>query len=271
MTQVVEIYKAYNGTGYFCLLFIAALIYLWFSEQNRSLRVLIVIVPTVIQILFFIPYFYMAYDMLDEGTYYRILWLLPMTLVIAYSAVRVISSHFRIGVAVVCLIIALSGTYAYTGMTFSKAENAYHIPEDVVRLCDMVRPKEGEEKIFVAFPPILVHFVRQYTTDILLPFGRDSMVASWKRAENPFFDLYMSHNKPADMLARYATEYQCEYIILDAKDDIVGDVTDYGLEEYGRVNDYIIYKNLSSSVWADPTETGYMNALFRDEENDDTD
>ena len=73
MTEVVEIFKAYNGTGYFCLLFIAALIYLWFSEQNRSLRVLIVIVPTVIQILFFIPYFYMAYDMLDEGTYYRIL------------------------------------------------------------------------------------------------------------------------------------------------------------------------------------------------------
>lgn len=266
MTEIVEIFKAYNGTGYFCLLFIAALIYLWFKEEDRHLRVLLVIVPTVIQILFFIPYFYMAYNMLDEGTYYRILWLLPMTVVISYSAVKVIGNHFALGVAVGCLIMVLSGSFAYTGMTYSRAENAYHLPEEVIELCDMVRPEEDDERIFVAFPPELVHFVRQYTTDIMLPFGRDSMVSSWKRVDNPLFDLYMSHEMAADKLAEYSTEYWCDYVILAGNDVLVGVPSDFGLEEYGRVGEYTVYKNLASHLWHEyDNDSGIINANFREE------
>ena len=266
MTEIVEIFKAYNGTGYFCLLFIAALIYLWFKEEDKQLRMLFVVVPTVIQILFFIPYFYMAYNMLDEGTYYRILWLLPMTVVISYSAVKVIGTHFRLGVAVVCLIMVLSGSFAYTGMTFSRAQNAYHLPDDVIELCDMVAPGEEDERIFVAFPPELVHYVRQYTTDIMLPFGRDSMVSSWKRVDNPLFDLYMSHEMAADKLAQYATDYWCDYVILNDDDVVIGNVEDFGLEEYGRVGTYTVYRNKSSDIWHNyDVDGGVINANFKEE------
>ena len=266
MTEIVEIFKAYNGTGYYCLLFIAALIYLWFKEEDKQLRMLFVIVPTVIQALFFIPYFYMAYNMLDEGTYYRILWLLPMTVIIAYSAVKVIGTHFRLGVAIVCLIMVLSGTFAYTNVTYSFAENAYHLPDDVIELCDMVRPEAEDERIFVAFPPELVHYVRQYTTDIMLPFGRDSMVSTWKRVENPLFDLYMAHEMNADKLAQYATDYWCDYVILADDDVIIGDPADYGLEEYGRVGEFTVYKNLASHLWHEyDNDAGFINANFREE------
>ena len=110
MTETLEILKAYNGTGYYGMLFIASLLYLYFTEEDTHTKKILVIVPTVIQILFLIPYFYMIYNKLDEGTYYRLLWLLPTTLVIAYTACKIIDTHTRLGVIVMAVILALSGT-----------------------------------------------------------------------------------------------------------------------------------------------------------------
>ncbi len=265
MTQIVEIFKAYNGTGYYCLLFIAALMYLWFAEENKSLKMLLVTVPTVIQVVFFIPYFYMAYNKLDEGTYYRILWLLPMTLVIAYSAVKVIGNHLRLGVALVCLLFMLCGTYTYMGVVFNRAENAYHLPDEVISLCDMVKPDEEGKRIWVAFPPELVHYVRQYTTDIMLPFGRDSMVESWKRLDNELFDIYMGHDIYADRLVSVSTDYQCDYVIVGRDKNVIGDVTDYGLKEIGSTMNYIVYSNLDNAIWYEIGPENYQSRLYREE------
>ena len=52
MREIIEIFKAYNGTGYYCILFIIALIYLWFTEEDKRIRALLIYTPTVIQILF---------------------------------------------------------------------------------------------------------------------------------------------------------------------------------------------------------------------------
>ena len=173
MENIIDIFKAYNGTGYYCILFIAALIYLWFSEEDKSIRAILVIAPTIIQILFFVPYFYMLYNMLDEGTYYRILWLLPMTLVIAYAGCKVIGDNTKMGLFIMSMILIISGSLVYTSVNMSRAENLYHLPAEAVTVCDMVMPEEGEERVWVAFPPDMVHYVRQYSTEIQMPYGRD--------------------------------------------------------------------------------------------------
>ena len=79
MQTIMTIFKDYGGSGYFSILFLLALIYLGFTEEDRRIKTLFVYIPAVILILFFLPPFYMLYNRLDEGTYYRILWLLPMT------------------------------------------------------------------------------------------------------------------------------------------------------------------------------------------------
>lgn len=260
MTDILEIFKAYNGTGYYCILFMAAIIYLWFTEEDNHIRVLLVIVPAIIQCLFFVPYFYMAYNRLDEGTFYRILWLLPMTLVIAYACCRIIGNHTRLGVICMAVLLALSGTCVYTSDIVSFAENPYNLPDELIELCDMVKPDEGEERVWVAFPPVLVHFVRQYTTDIMLPFGRDSMVDSWKRLDNPLYNLYMSPCMPASDLAKSATDYSCHYIVVDRDADILGDIRDFDFAEYGSTENYIVYRNNNVPLWnkGDEQDGSYM-------------
>ena len=256
MTEILDIFKAYNGTGYYCILFIAALIYLWFREEDKHIKVLLVIVPAVIQVAFFIPYVYMVYNALDEGTYYRVLWLLPMTLVIAYTGCNIIGNHTKVGVITFALILAFSGTCVYTNANVTFAENEYNIPSEVVELCEIVKPVEGQERVWVAFPPILVHYVRQYTTTIQLPFGRDSMVDSWKKLDNPLFDLYMSPNMPADRLTQYATDYQCHYIIVDKESEIIGQLSDYGMSYVDSTDNYDVYRNENVPLWYKTKETG---------------
>lgn len=270
MTDILEIFKAYNGTGYYCILFIAALIYLWFTEEDRNIRILLVIVPTIIQVLFFIPYFYFIYTKLDEETYYRILWLLPMTLVIAYTSCKVIGSHTRLGVAIMVVILALSGTCVYTSNIVSFAANEYKLPEEVVTICDWVKPKEDEERIWVAFPPILVHYVRQYTTSIQLPFGRDSMVDAWKKIDNPLFELYMSPNMPADRINKYSNQYLCQYIVLEKEKEVIGDVTDYNFELIGSTENFLVYRNHNVPLSLKDLEVDYYTYIgLYDNESDD--
>lgn len=245
MEAIIEIFKAYNGTGYYCILFIIALIYLWFTEEDKRIKALLVYAPTLIQVVFFVPYFYMIYDRLDEGTYYRILWLLPMTVVIAYAGCRVIGVHTRMGLALLSGILIMSGTYVYKSVYMTPAENAYHLPQEVVDICEMIRPEEGRERVWAVVPTDLAHYVRQYTTTIQLAYGRDSMVQSWKRLENPLYDLYLEPVIDLGELSEYATEYNCNYVVIDKERILTGGTPEeHELARIGATTHYDVYRNL---------------------------
>lgn len=243
MQTIIETYKAFGGMGYYHILFLLALVYLAFTEEDKRVRVLLVYTPAFVQLLFFAPPFFSLYSTLDRGTYYRILWLLPMTVVIAYAACRLIGKHMRLGVVLVGILLVISGKYVYDSVYITPAENPYHLPQETIELCDMIKPGPEEERIWASFPVDQVHFVRQYTTTIQMPFGRDSIVESWDRAEHPLFDLYCMAEIPADELATEATKAYCHYIVLLKTQVITGDPTAHGIEYFGETENYVVYRN----------------------------
>lgn len=244
MNTVIEIFKEYNGTGYYCILFIIALIFLWFTEEDKKIRALLIYTPMIIQVLFFFPYFYLLYNRLDDGTYYRILWLLPMYVVIAYAGCKLIGVHTKIGLALLAAILVMSGTYVYKSAYMSPAENEYHLPQEAVDICEMIRPEEGRERVWAAFPTDLVHFVRQYTTTIQMPFGRDSMVESWVKSENALYDLYIQPIIDVEQLSELATEYYCNYVIMDKEKILTGGtMQEYEMKKIGETEHYDVYRN----------------------------
>jgi len=250
MNTILEIFKLYNGTGYYCILFIISLIYLWFVEEDKRLRALLVYTPVIIQVLFFVPYFYMIYNKLDEGTYYRILWLLPMTVVIAYAGCKLIGVHTKIGLALLSVILVMSGTYVYSSVYMSVAENEYHLPQEAIDVCEMMIPEEGRERVWAVVPTDLAHFVRQYTTRIQLAYGRDSMVASWLKYENAMYDLYTMPQMDMEELSRLAEEYYCNYIVLDKERVLTnGKPEDYDMILIGETLHYNVYRNKKVPFW----------------------
>ena len=251
MQTIMTIFKDYGGTGYYTILFVLALIYLGFTEEDKRVRTILVYIPAIMMVLFFLPVFYMLYNQLDEGTYYRILWLMPMTVVIAYAGCKLIGHHVKLGVLIACIVIVISGTYVYNSPYISKAQNPYHLPQETVEICEMIRPAEGEERVWAVFPAEQVHFVRQYTTTIQMPYGRESIEASWdfECIKNPLYVLLQKEVIPAEELSELSIEYYCNYIVLLKSMKVEGDLQEYGIELIGETENYLVYRNTPVAFW----------------------
>lgn len=249
MTTIISTFKDYSGVGLYSILFLISLVYLAYNEEDKWVKNIFVYIPVVIQILFFVPLFYMFYNKLDEGTYYRILWLLPMSIVIAYAGCKAIGRHIKLGLLIGCVVIAISGSYVYASQYMSKAENLYHLPQETVDICEMIRPAEGEERVWALFPAEQVHFVRQYTTTIQMPFGRDNLVESWDRIIHPLYTLLQQEVIPADELSELSIESYCNYIVLLKTMKVEGDLEDYGIVQIGETENYLVYRNTPVDFW----------------------
>lgn len=243
--ESVVIFKEYTGLRYIMLLYLAAVVWLLIREKNKTVRWILGVMPVLLLILFFVPHFRKAFVAigLDGETYYRILWMLPMGITIAYAASSIVKAHKRIGLAVMAALIAVSGTYVYQSQYISKAENLYHLPDVVIEICDFIHGDDSEGQIVAAFPSELVHFVRQYDANIRMPYGRESLVPSW----DYYNAVYEAMEKPEVIdtaeLAKAAREEYCNFIILPLARATTYPLEDEGFVLLANINDYLIYKD----------------------------
>ena len=175
---MIETFQKYSGSGMLVCWFLVAWFYLLICEKEKQRRVLFVYMPTVLLFFFFNPIFYRVFgNLTEEAIYFRFLWILPITAVIAYSTVKIYSKLKGIKQIVFAilslLIIMISGKLVYTNYLFEPAENVYHVPWEVVEICDTIEV-EGRE-VMAAFPMEFVFYVRQYSATVCMPYGRESI------------------------------------------------------------------------------------------------
>ncbi|WP_026652336.1 hypothetical protein [Butyrivibrio proteoclasticus] len=241
--------KLYMGNGALLVMFLAAAIYILATEKSIKKKVVLGIMPLVMVVGFLCPIIKKAYvKVFSDGTdtYYRLLWLVPIYLVIGFGACKAIfslkkSMHQRVALVVTLAVIAITGTFVYTGQYMSKAENLYHIPQSVVDVVDVIAPKEGEPRVRAAFPDEMVHFVRQYNTNILMPYGREMVVTQWDYYNSVYEVMVKPEVIDAEALVAATRETKCSYIILNEERAIDGDLTEQGLELVDTVDGYLIY------------------------------
>ena len=103
--------------------------------------------------------------------------------------------------------------------------------------------------MWALFPAEQVHFVRQYTTTIQMPFGRDNLVESWDRIIHPLYTLLQQEVIPADELSTLSIESYCNYIVLLKTMKVEGDLEDYGIVQIGETENYLVYRNTPVDFW----------------------
>ncbi len=241
--------KLYGGNGVLLFLLLASSIYLVVTEKSIKKKIMLGIIPLLILAGFLLPITKIVYvAAFDEGsdTYYRLLWLIPTYVTIAFALCKLIFSlkkamYQRIALVMTLAFIAVTGSLVYANNNVMLAENLYLIPQHVIDICDEIAPADGEPRVRAAFPSELVHFVRQYDTDILLPYGREMVVTQWDYY-NPVYEVM---EKPevidAEALLEATRETKCSYIILAENRKIDGDLVDMGLELVDTLHGYYIY------------------------------
>lgn len=270
---IIDIWKAYAGTGSLLVLFLLSLFYIWKKEERKDIRNLMVWGTVLIAAGFSCPLFRKIFvRLLDSETYYRVLWVLPIGVAIAYAGMLLLREesgrmvedtkegkqeenffHRKkrpwvqpVGLVVLAAVVALSGSLVYKSTYISKAENAYHIPQVVVDICDEILPEvvsEGEDgKVMAVFPSELIHFVRQYSSDVMMPYGREMLVERWGN-ERELFTLMEAETYDVEWIADKAIQNYCRYVILNSYKPKTEPMENYEYEMVRTVGAYEIYKD----------------------------
>ena len=269
------ILKNYGGTGFLLLLYVIALGYLLIREKNKYVRSIFVYAPILLIFGFLFPVSRKLYvAVLNEGnTYYRVLWLLPVSITLAYTGCSVIyrlGKRFErnarwisyAGALVGVAVIMLAGKYVYNSPHISKAENAYHLPQEVIDICDTIEANEGEISYnYATFPGDLVYYVRQYRTDIGLAYGRDMVEPVW--GYGIWNEAYMAIEGTDEIKAeelveitrRFPDEARASrFIILRDSKPIDQPLDELGLTFLGQFGQYKLYE--------DPVVTERMKEIY---------
>ena len=124
------------------LLFAAALVCCFFLGKEERHRLFW---PSVlVGIFFFNPVFYKYVGTrFLSGVYWRLLWMLPWTFVIAYAVVRM---AYRLGkqalrivvVAVACVCIFVTGKPVLSAETYGERSNVYELPQAAFMQCQTI-------------------------------------------------------------------------------------------------------------------------------------
>lgn len=244
---VAEQFNNYVGTGLIVIYYLAAVIYLWITEKNKSIRLLLLYAPLSVLVVFFNPWIAkLIVKFADEDIYYRLMWLVPVCITLSYAFVKLIrlfegkKRNFAIVAAVFLIIIG--GRLVYTDKDYSVAENEYHLPQEVVDICNTIIVPGRE--VMAAFPSDMLIFVRQYSAFVCMPYGWDEI------KERPDYELTKlrklidAEMVDASELANEGQMLGCHYLIVNSDHVINGSMSDYSFEKYAEVDGYTVYRNL---------------------------
>ena len=249
--EALKLFQEYMGTGLIMIWFLISLLYLWLTEKRKHIRVMFLYVPLVLLFVFFTPLVAKLVSGLADGEiYYRILWLLPVTPVIACAAVdfcgKLVGYRKYVGITAALILFMLSGSLIYRNPYFQKAENVYHVPTSVVDICDAIEVPGRE--VMAVFPGELLQYVRQYSNVVCMPYGRNIVVSKWI-VQNDLYDVMEQETIDAAELAELARKEQCAYIILPESKNLVGRLQDREYEEFARMHGYVIYKDATVDLY----------------------
>lgn len=245
MKALLEDVLLYNNESFLIPLFLIALLFLWMTEKDRKVRVVLLYFAAALSVVFLCPLYAWIGMKIDADVYYRVLWSLPMGILVCYSVVKLMT-RFRSTFAKVLiffmavLTIMINGDLVYTKSMHVKSGNAYHIPQIVIDVADALK-LENYRPIAV-LPAELLPFLRQYTADIFTPYGRNILEPAWT-FQNELYDAMEGDHDAYDVaeVARCARNHQCAFVVLSSRKQMNGSMEEQGYFLFRFVQGYFIY------------------------------
>lgn len=242
---MTETFSHFSGSGLLVVLFLASVVFLMFKLNKGPKKTVLVWFSVIALFVFFCPLWLIFKSLRTDGEIlYRILWLIPMGAVVAYALVELIALFPKkwtpVAMCGAVLLLMVCGKYVYGNVQFHKAENEYHIPQSVVDICDEIKI-EGRE-IRACFPLEMVQYVRQYTSLICQPYGRDNIL--WGSAYDEYSTIAYLLDVDVYDTAAIAEELRrsdTAYFIVSPDKKFAENITDYGFSLVKNIDGYDVY------------------------------
>lgn len=184
---------------------------------------------------------------IGQSVYWRMLWLLPEVILLAYLFTKWVlqtRGAKRVFIALLCVMALYgTGTGFWTYIKPDVATGLEKLPRGVNDICDTLQAAEAqrqEGEIRVIVPDELICSIRQYDAKIKMPYGRAVLKGE---KSHIIHDVLNQETFSAELLAHWATQYQCNYLVYPFSQDGLTEkaLTKAGYEIVGQVENYQIY------------------------------
>lgn len=243
----------YNDEGLHFILMFAALLYIVLSRKEKTHRKLFAGYFVIFTIVYFCPLTsYAITRAIGTLVYWRVLWLLPMPVIIAFAMVKLwdrIPKKWMRGavLAVFGVLLVLGGQVIYIeNCPYEVKSNWEKIPASPVAICDIINANRGEDEwVLLAAPEDMVPWIRVYDASIHQVNGRKGNY--WMPGSGGRYIVKALDDEALDYetLTQKCRRISCNYIVLPDGAGRVEGMQQYQFEVIGRVGSYIIFKDIT--------------------------
>lgn len=252
---IFENLKSFAGSGLLMPLFFIAVLYLIIKLPKSPKKTVLVWLSIFTLAIFFSP-LWIVYAKFREDAeiLYRILWMIPMGAVIVYAMVEFISSLDKkketlAAIAMVALII-VSGKYVYSNQQFKKADNAYHVPQEIVDICDEIIVPGRE--IRACFPIEMIQYVRQYTAFVYQTYGRITLIyGAYGEGFSTIATLLADEEYNTKEICEELRRTDTMYFIVSSDKEFTESMSKYEFDLVKNIDGYDIYLDKNAYIGTD--------------------
>ncbi|MBQ7410841.1 MAG: hypothetical protein IJW20_05630 [Clostridia bacterium] len=241
-------FMEYRGTGGFITLYLIALIYLFFKEENKEKRMFFIYFQFLILLVVLNPIFNKIVGKIFKASvYWRVYWTIPLGITIAYTAVKIISELNQEKIKKVILsitfifIIMISGKFIYTEANYQKVGNLYKVPDESILVTQLISADNEEYKKAIV-PENLVAYIRQIDSSIELAYKREPTGYENHPIVTPL------RLGDTEWIANAAKDNNCNYIVVDKNIPLSLDFSYFGFNALAETPKYVIYKIVDETV-----------------------
>lgn len=226
ITNCMEMYKQHFADGPYLVLFMCAIIYI-FLDHNAWVKKIFLGHTLLFSFIYWCPVtaYIIAGYCIGTEVYWRMFWLLPVTIFIAYVFTRLFDhangliKKILLFVTIVVLVIDC-GSRIYNATYFQPATNPYKLNQAVVDAADLIRAHADEHNVedvgVLPADPFALE-LREYDAGMRMPYGRDMLRGHNKNKRALEIYFYMNTSEAdAEMLKKYAKKGDYQYLIYSA-------------------------------------------------------
>lgn len=258
LINIMNSYKMFFGMGIYQTLFIISIVYLVVKEKKKDIKQFFLGLLVIFAIIYICPVsaYVIMYYCIGVNVYWRMLWILPVTVMIAYMITKEIASieikwKRVLSILGVVLAFVLGGSSIYS-INFSERTNGYKLYAEVIEICDAIetdaKEKSIQDKGLIAVNE-LVSQIRQYDASIRMPYGRNALKGEklGKLPRKIYYSIY-GDKLNAEALAFYAKQGEYQYLAYYAQEDIISVFENAGYEWLKQVGGYYIFRLKSEQI-----------------------
>lgn len=258
INEIESLYKYFNGENYiFFAVFLISIAIIFAREKNKKIKDFFVGYTLVIFLVIWNPIcIYFLNKFINIGSMYRIYYMLPNILTIAYAMTKVVEIESKVkkafAVFVMCFAIINCGTPFYNESTMIIVNNNFKLPDEDLEIARMIAEDDQTEYKKAMVPYWMSSHIRQIEPSIKLAYAR--IVTNVKDAAGnsmPVDTDDPSNYKPVQILnsgnakdiTDYCKKHKINYVVLNKSVEKTGNMEDYGFSLYKDTINYEIYKS----------------------------